>query len=647
MVPKRAKPRHTGDVKGQMLLFNKAQITFGPGFLHDHVGQVMSDARLAIVELIANAYDAGAKRVEIRWPEVDLGGFEIRDDGTGMSGNEFNRRWKTLCYNRMREQGSEVVFPRGVRSPTRIAFGQSGKGRHAAFCFADEYRVETWKDGESLTIHITRTDGGQEPFHCSLEETIKKDGHGTRIWADMRKNVISVEELCDCIGSKFLVDPSFEILVNGRHLKLLDVRGVSTHPVDVAPHGVVTVHHVDARKQDRTTQFRGITWWVNRRKVGQPSWDGLDERGAILDGRTVAAKRYSFVVEADILKQDVTDDWNGFHDSKRSLDVRNIVRQHVIKALDDLMAKTRRDRKKAALAESQDALRQLPRLSQTFVGHFADEIQQNCPTLSEGDLVRTIKVFAKLEQARSGYELLDSLARCSPDDLDTWNRLMQQWTASSAEIILGELNKRLTLIKELRGLVDTDKTDELHDLQPLFARGLWIFGPEYEAVEFTSNRSMTTTIAKLFGGVDESACRLRTDFVALSDGSISVYSADSFDADGEVDGVRDVLIIELKKGGASIGVEEVHQGESYATHLRKAKAVGNETKIDVYVLGSRLTEREDRTIGVNTRIMPRMYDTILKRAEARTFHLLRRIEESQPEIQSDKEVEEVLAEGLL
>jgi hypothetical protein len=636
--------KRKADVRGQMLLFDKVAITFGPGFLSDHVGHIISDPRLAIVELIANAYDAGATKVTIRWPEKEQGQFEISDNGTGMSLTEFNSRWKTLCYNRMQEQGSQVVFPARTKVRPRIAFGQSGKGRHGAFCFADEYLVETWKDGEASTICVTTSTSGQEPFHCSLQSTESKGGHGTRVWAEVKKHRISLGELRECIGSKFLVDPSFEVEINGRRLELLDLEGVRTSSIPAEPYGSVTIHHVDATKQDRTTQLRGITWWVNKRMVGQPSWDGLDARGAILDGRTVAAKRFSFVVEADILKKDVKDDWSGFHDSKRSMEVRDAVRTFVIRELDTFLAKTRKDKKKAALAEARTGLRALPRFSRRVVGHFVDEVQQNCPNLSEGDLIRTVKIFTKLEEARSGYELLERLAKCSADDLDTWNSLMQEWSASSAEIVLGELNKRLTLIKQLKELVNTEKTDELHDLQPLFARGLWIFGPEYEAVEFTSNRSMATAIQELLGGAKDRACELRADFVALPDRSIGVYSADSFSPEGEVDGVREVLIVELKKGGATIGVADVHQGEGYARKLRAKKHVSESTKIKVYVLGARLTDREDLSRGENTKIMPRMYDTILKRAESRTFHLLRRIEESRPTIQEDQEVEEVLAE---
>ena len=42
--------------------------TFGSNFLRDYAGHIISDPRVSIIELIANAYDAGATRVEVKWP---------------------------------------------------------------------------------------------------------------------------------------------------------------------------------------------------------------------------------------------------------------------------------------------------------------------------------------------------------------------------------------------------------------------------------------------------------------------------------------------------------------------------------------------------------------------------------------------------
>ena len=79
----------------------------------------------------------------------------------------------------------------------------------------------------------------------------------------------------------------------------------------------MTVHKLDPLTQERTTKLKGIAWWVNKRLVGEPSWEGLDGPGQYLDGRSTEARRFSFVAEADILKEEKHPDWTGFKDSEK------------------------------------------------------------------------------------------------------------------------------------------------------------------------------------------------------------------------------------------------------------------------------------------------------------------------------------------
>jgi len=159
---------------GQDQLFPEASFSFGPRFLHDHAGHIITDPRIAIVELVANSYDAGASRVDIQWPESAGGALEVCDNGTGMTVEEFNQRWRTLSYSRPQEQGLYVEYPPGVKASKRIAFGQNGKGRYSPFCFADDYEVDTWKDSAGVHAQVALTEGGSEPFHCTLSEQPEK-----------------------------------------------------------------------------------------------------------------------------------------------------------------------------------------------------------------------------------------------------------------------------------------------------------------------------------------------------------------------------------------------------------------------------------------------------------------------------------------
>ena len=624
----------------QPLLF-----AFSERFLEDHAGQIISDPRVAIIELIANAYDAGASKVKLTWPTKMQGHLVVEDDGTGMTREEFELRWTTLCYNRLQEQGPDVEYPPGRTGKKRLAFGRNGKGRHAGFCFADSYYVESRKNGSAFRAKIVLSRQPGAPFQCLIERAWEEKGNSTIVSAAVSKNLLSLSAVTEIVGSKYAVDPSFQIHINGSLVALVDLERLATEKLLVPGHGDILLHRIDSEVQDRTSQLRGITWWVNGRMVGTPSWEGLDGEGAYLDGRTALAKRFSFIVEADILKDCVKADWMAFRTSPKVDAVREIAHQQIIHALNSVLAETRRDRKRATLAQHRKLLGELSLSSKKYVGQFIDELQEKCPTISERDLARTVEIYAKMEQTTSGYDLLAQLAACSPEDIDTWNGLMKRWTAGHAEIVLDELDRRLKLIANLQGLVDIVKTDELHDLQPLFERGLWMFGPEYEAVDFHSNRGLSTIVREALGGTDADLGRGRPDFVALPDRSVGVYAASEFDSDGEVSGIRKILIVELKKGGFQLKQVEVDQAKRYAKALRKANDVSANTIITAIVLGASAEQDLEReTIGEATFIEPMLYRTLLARAHARTFNLQKRLEAAGGALPVDTDVESVLGE---
>lgn len=625
-------------------LFSSQQFRFGPRFLKDHAGQIITVPQVALVELVANSYDAGASRIDVTWPEALGQELAIEDNGTGMTPEGLYHRWTTISYSRVLQQGEYVEYPPHVSAPRkRPAFGQNGKGRYSPFCFADHYEIESWKDGVSVSARVSRTDDGPEPFRCEILGTGIRDGHGTRVSTKLVTGLLPLSAVRDAIGSKFLVDPYVEIAVNGVVLRLLSLARLATTQVAVAPFGTLTIHQIDAATHDRTTNLRGITWWVNGRMVGEPSWEGLENRGSLLDGRTALAKKCSFVVQADFLREDVRADWTGMNDSPRTQAAVHAAHEFVHEALDHLMRDTRKERKKVALAESRDTLTRLPQLSRRLVGEFVEQVQRECPTLSPGDLARTAAVYANMEVARSGYDLLEKLAACSPRDLDTWNDLMTEWTADNAAIVLSELKRRLDLIERLQAQIERDDSDELHDLQPLFGRGLWIFGPEFEAVDFTSNRRMSTVVGTFLGEPQDTLSTRRPDFVALPDASsVGCYAADDYDDSGEVLGVRKILIVELKRAGLVLGVKELRQAQDYALELRKASLVSDATEILAYVLGSGLdAAAKDDLVSGSITVRPATYDFILKRAHNRTFNLQRRLNQAAPQ-QIDPDIEEIL-----
>ncbi len=621
--------------------------TFGASFLEDHARLIISDPKIALIELVANSWDAGSDKVDILWPVPSPDKISVKDNGTGMTMEEFSYRWCELNYNRKEVQGEDVLFPEGNKSSFRKAFGTNGKGRHSMFCFNDIYFVRTWRDGVENTFQVERSHG-TSPFQIRLLTQTKSTGHGTEIYTEMHRHDLHLQVVRELIGSKFIADPAFQITVNNEIVKLTELEHLGEkRNISIKGIGAFSIMAIDSQKTGRTSKQNGVAWWVHKRLVGEPSWRGFDDE-AFLDARSSEAKRYTFIVEADILSKYVSDDWSSFRQEDAVQEVHSIAKKNILEMLRSLMGDIHKSRKLVALEGSRNELKDLPAESLNYIGQVLDDVQGKYPSFGERELSATLEVITNLEKSRQGFNLLEQLSTLSPDDLDQLSDLLSKWSIREAQIVLNELEKRLKIIENLEKLVENPSTDELHELQPLFERGLWIFGPEYESIEYTSNRTLITVLQELFQSQVDRPLKFpkkRPDFVILPDSTMGIYSRDSYDDRGEPKGLDKVLIVELKKGGFQITSKELEQVQTYIRELRKGKRVQKSTQIIAFVLGATISEDADTiTLGENNQsiINPRTYSIILRMAHARTFNLLKAIQNIKRESLSDEEIGIVL-----
>lgn len=595
---------------------------FPAKFLESHAGRIVQDPEIAITELVANAWDAGAGRVDISWPSGANDTMAVTDDGTGLTRAELEHRWMSINYNRLEEQGEDVEFPQGSKISARKAWGQNGVGRHAAFYFSDEYSIETRKAGKLTRATVRRT-SGSKPYSVNVLEEKAASGHGTRISAVSRAISKTAEEISDLLGSRFFVDPSFSIYLNGVRVQTLEIKDAHEFIVGLAS-GPARVRRVDAEVA-RTARQNGIAWWVNGRLVGAPSWDlGF---GPILDARRAAARKYTYIVEADSLRDQVKSDWTALKSTRTVVEAQRAIEDAVREDLNSVLGGERRERKRLALADNQLAMRELSPVSQDQIAQFLEEIQMRCPSIGDKELSDAVEVLTRLEKTRSGFALLEKLALLAPDDLDGLNHILSEWSVRDAKTVLNELRSRLALIQRLETLINNRQTDELHELQPLFERGLWIFGPEFEGPDFMANRALATVLKEFLGGDGETNIpRHRPDIIVRPNATLGAYSRDAYDERHEADGYSLIVVVELKRGGFEIGRGEKTQASEYCAALRRSGRVGRATRIVAYVLGSTVAEDAAEPVKEGeTTIYPRPYDHVLRGAHARTFSLLRRI----------------------
>ncbi len=304
---------------------------FGATFLEEHAGNLIQNPQLTIVEIIANSLDAGADQIKILWPENlgDICSFE--DNGTGMTIAEFQYRWMYLNYNRPLEQGDFVIYPSENRESKRKAFGRNGKGRHGMFCFSESYQVETWKDGTSSIFQVSRIyEDKKTPYTIKLLKEYAKQGHGTTISAKINTHILPIQSVKEIIWSKFIADPAVDIFINNEKLNLLDFSSQLESEVVKVQWGEVPIYFIEGGISGRTSLQNGIAWWVNGRCVGELSWKRMSELGMFIDRRTSEGKRFTFIVQADILIEDVAFDWTKFDNkTERGRETLIAVENHI------------------------------------------------------------------------------------------------------------------------------------------------------------------------------------------------------------------------------------------------------------------------------------------------------------------------------
>ena len=113
-----------------------------------HLGlQMYSTLPPVIGELVANAWDANATRVEITIPEtriIDTSEIIVQDNGIGMSDMDIRKAYLIIGRDRRKDDGTDCT-PLPFERPV---MGRKGIGKFSAFGIAKEIEVETIREGE-------------------------------------------------------------------------------------------------------------------------------------------------------------------------------------------------------------------------------------------------------------------------------------------------------------------------------------------------------------------------------------------------------------------------------------------------------------------------------------------------------------------
>jgi len=203
----------------------------------NHLGRNLYRNFITVLgEAISNSWDADAKNV---WIDVDrsTGAFSIKDDGHGMSANDFQAKFLRIGYSK-RKQGAVAT------NRSRPFIGAKGIGKLALLSCAERVSIFTKKsdapyvggviDNSGLD-HAIKSDLTPEKYPLEtlnmglIRELAQGHGEGTIIFFEGAKDKIrnSIAHIRKLIAMNFcfsLLDDDFAIHVNGARVTLDDVK---------------------------------------------------------------------------------------------------------------------------------------------------------------------------------------------------------------------------------------------------------------------------------------------------------------------------------------------------------------------------------------------------------------------------------------
>ena len=175
-------------------------------------------------------------------------------------------------------------------------------------------------------------------------------------------------------------------------------------------------------------------------------------------------------------------------------------------------------------------------------------------------------------------------------------------------------------------------------MHPLIANARWIFGPEYDSPEYSSNSQLQTTVEKVFGKkIDKSVFnnyKKRPDIVVMGNSTFSITGTTDFDHDNGLSSLRKILIIELKRGGVKIGRDERNQAVGYIEDFSNCGTLIGNPYINAFVVGESYSEKvqpfqtieNDNKVEIG-KVHICLFSQIVDSSEKRLFNLRERLNE--------------------
>lgn len=594
----------------------------------EHLGVQMYKRRdTAVAELVANCWDAGATVVEIEIPASDYSPenseLRIMDNGSGMSDDDVEDHYLVLGRNR-RAEGDPAP-------PDRPVMGRKGIGKLAGFGIARVMDITTWTDSRttSLTLDLDALKTGDgDAADIPLEGTITEgqpddaiDETGTKLTLRTLKHAgpLDVDRLHEALARRFsrTVQGSMEIRINGEALRAPNVDFEFRVPEEadamqedtLSDGGTVRYWYGFSKKVLQSAQMRGFTVLVNGKTAQAPNYF-FDVEGTASGQH--GTKYLTGVIEADYLDSGADDESDLISTDRQEIDWENDLTQPLHEWGDRLTRDALAERSRRRGDEAEKRVYDLPEFKERIDRLEADlqkRVKQYLRVLGEADaeddkMLQLADSLIRAFEYRHFHDVVNDIdaAGTSPDDLHKLLDHLREWKVLESRAILEIVNGRLEITDKFAQMLAEDAPETAHqrgqdNLHDLLAEYPWIVNPEWQVLN--EEKRITTQVREWGFEEEGEEDGQRYDFLAL-------------------DGEGQIILIEIKRPGHPVELDEVARLDEYAVKLERAH--GNAIK-KVLISGGVFNFSFDRTdieslqwdaIQVRTRSFYEHYRAVLE-----------------------------------
>jgi Histidine kinase-, DNA gyrase B-, and HSP90-like ATPase len=456
------------------------------------LSQEYSSTERALKELVDNAWDADASRVEITLPQLlSNDPIVVSDDGSGMTEQELRSHYLFIASDRRSRRGERTA------GRNRLIKGRKGIGKFSGLMAASVMSLDTRARGVlcGFTLRLADFEKVEDIEQLDIEirrENCEKNAHGTEIkLRDLHQRLEFPDptKLRQLLLQDYGRHDDFQIFVNTKQLGIDDVSGGYSESDSDLPHlGLVRLRFSISDGKAGLRQ-PGITLRVDGKAVGKPSFFGLDE----LDDFPPKLLRKVFgEVQANGLRDHITAGWDAPIENSELLKqlqahVQPILRQ----AFRDQYGREMQLAQVRLSREIQGRLSKLPDHKRIFAERGIKKILERFYQEPESKIEPIVNVILDALEQSDYRILLEHIAGSKPRDISAIADGLSDFGLADMASLVEQARARVSFLDQLEKLRLEPSTSEAM-MHRALENNLWVFGPEYSL--FSSNTTLRRQI---------------------------------------------------------------------------------------------------------------------------------------------------------